>query len=132
MNENNKKVLILVVEDERILINLLEEKLLAEGFEVIKALEGETGLELALSKHPDLILLDLLMPENNGVDMLKKLRDDPWGKAVPVIVLTNLTGEDERLNIDILKLNVTNYFLKVEIGPVEIISKIKETLGINK
>ncbi|MFA5932250.1 MAG: response regulator [Candidatus Paceibacterota bacterium] len=125
-----KKVLILVVEDEKILVNTLEEKLLAEGFEVLKAYNGIDGFTLALSEHPNLILLDLLMPKMDGMSMLKELRKDDWGKNVPVIILTNLTAGDEERNRDITKLEPSYYFMKTEKSLEEIIEKIKEILNI--
>ncbi len=125
-----KKVLILVVEDEKILVNTLEEKLLGEGFDVIKAYNGIDGFTLALSEHPHLILLDLLMPKMDGMSMLKELRKDDWGKNVPVIILTNLTAGDEERNRDITKLEPSYYFMKTEKSLEEIIEKIKEILNI--
>ena len=125
-----KKILILVVEDEKILVNTLEEKLLEEGFDVIKAYNGIDGFTLALSEHPNLILLDLLMPKMDGMSMLKELRKDDWGKTVPVIILTNLTAGDEERNKNITKLEPSYYFMKTEKSLEEIIEKIKEILNI--
>ena len=72
MNKLNQKILILVVEDEEILAKTLQDKLVSEGFEVLKAYDGVEGLKLATNEHPDLILLDLLMPKMDGMGMLKK------------------------------------------------------------
>lgn len=130
MTTIKKKVLILVVEDEKILVNTLEEKLMGEGFSVIKAYNGIDGFTLALSEHPNLILLDLLMPKMDGMSMLKELRKDDWGKSVPVIILTNLTAGDEERNRDITKLEPSYYFMKTEKSLEEIIEKIKEILNI--
>ena len=130
MNKINKKVLILVVEDEKILVNTLEEKLLAEGFDVIKAYNGIDGFALALNEHPNLILLDLLMPKMDGMSMLKELRKDEWGKNVPVIILTNLSASDEERNRDITKFEPSYYFMKTDKSLDEIIEKVKEILNI--
>ncbi len=81
---------LLIIEDEELLINTLEEKFLAEKFEVIKAADGEDGLKKALDIHPDVILLDILMPKIDGITMLKELRKDSWGKHAKVVILTNL------------------------------------------
>jgi two-component system sensor histidine kinase/response regulator len=67
-------------------------------------------LETALEKHPDLILLDLMMPKMDGMSMLKKLREDAWGKKVPVIILTNMSSEQKLL--EAREANVTDYFIK--------------------
>ena len=130
MNKLNQKILILVVEDEEILAKTLQDKLVSEGFEVLKAYDGVEGLKLATNEHPDLILLDLLMPKMDGMGMLKKLREDPWGKKVPVIILTNLTSADEERNKAITKLEPTYYFMKTEKSLEEIVDKIKERLHI--
>ncbi len=87
--ENNKKVLI--VEDEAPLRNALRDKLARENFSVLEAKNGEEGLESALRDHPDLILLDIVMPKMDGMTMLEKLRQDVWGAEVKVIILTNLS-----------------------------------------
>ncbi len=86
-----KKILkkILIIEDDRSLQMALSEKFKHEGFEVLTADNGKTGLKAALENRPNLILLDLLMPIMDGMTMLKKLRKDDWGKYVYVIILTN-------------------------------------------
>lgn len=88
---------ILVVEDDRAEANALEETLTREGFIVTTAENGVKGLERALADHPDLILLDVVMPEMDGLTMLNRLREDEWGKTVPTIILTNLNPDDEIL-----------------------------------
>jgi DNA-binding response OmpR family regulator len=131
MNATNKKVLILVVEDEKIIATTLEEKLSGEGFEVLKAFDGIEGFTLAMNEHPNLILLDLLMPKMDGMTMLKELRKDDWGKTVPVIILTNLSATDEERNKDITKLEPSYYFMKTDKTLEEIVEKAKEILDIN-
>ena len=125
----NKKI-ILITEDEKSLRSALHSKLINEGFNVLEAKDGEEGLSVSLKEHPNLILLDLLMPKMGGMDMLKKLREDVWGKTVPVIILTNLTSADEERNKDITELEPTYYFIKTEKSMDEIVDKIKERLGI--
>ena len=73
---------ILIVEDEGLLLEILETKFKKECFEVITARDGQAGLELALSQHPDLILLDIIMPKMDGMTMLKHLRADSVGKNI--------------------------------------------------
>lgn len=82
---------VLIVEDETALATVLGDKLTAEGFRVLQAADGEQGLEMAVSEKPDLILLDVILPKLNGIDMLKKLRTEPAGKKIPVMMLTNLS-----------------------------------------
>lgn len=93
MEPTSKKILI--IEDEFALRDTLKEVLLHEGFSVVAATDGEEGLELALREHPDLVLLDIILPRMDGITMLKKLREDAWGKGVRVILLTNVDTTKE-------------------------------------
>lgn len=127
----NKRI-ILITEDEKSLRSVLHSKLINEGFDVIEAKDGEEGLEVSLKEHPDLILLDLLMPKLDGMSMLRKLRDNEWGKTVPVIILTNLSSNDEVRNKDITELEPTYYFVKTDKSMEEIVDSIKERLGLLK
>src|SRR4051812_26570151 len=86
---------ILFVEDEIAQREPLVEMLSGSGFTVFQAADGKQGLELALKEHPDLILLDLIMPEMDGVSFMKTLRQDPWGTNVPLIMFTNVSPDTE-------------------------------------
>ncbi len=125
----NKK-LVLITEDEKILRDALRLKLASEGFIVLEAKNGEEGLDIALKEHPDIILLDLVMPKMDGMSMLRKIREDIWGKNVPVIILTNLSSADEDINKDITKLEPTYYFVKTDKKLEEVVEKIKEKLTL--
>lgn len=116
---------ILTVEDDKIIGMALYENLKQEGFEVLRANDGEKGLALALSEHPDLILLDILLPKTDGLTVLSKLRQDAWGKNVPVIVLTNLSEPaDVAATID----TVNEYLVKVDWKIEDIVKRIREKL----
>ena len=128
MIESNKKKLLLIVEDEAIAVKVIAEGLVSENYEVTVAYDGQEGLEVARVKHPDLILLDLLMPRLDGMSMLKKLRDDDWGKKVPVIILTNLSGISEEKLADVSRLEPSYYLIKSNVTMGEIVDKIKEKL----
>lgn len=119
---------VLIIEDEKQLLHVLHDKLLREGFTVLEATDGEKGLALALEKHPDIILLDIVMPKIDGITMLKKLRLDEWGKTVPVIVLTNLS-DNERL-AESMQNNVFDYLIKTDWKLEDVIRKIKEKLHV--
>lgn len=125
MNENKK--MILVVEDEEPLQLVLKDILSAEGYEVVEAKNGEEGLAAALEKHPALILLDILMPKMGGLEMLKKLREDAWGKTAPVIVLTNLSDNEDVAKA--MEEDVSEYFVKTDIKIDEVIKKIRAKIG---
>lgn len=88
---------ILIIEDDRALSQVLGDKFRREGFEVFQASDGRTGLVKALEIKPAVIILDIVMPDMDGLTMLKKLRRNPWGKKVPVLMLSNLS-DPEQLN----------------------------------
>ncbi len=124
----NKKLL--VIEDDNSLRNVLHEKLVLENFTVIEARDGEEGLSVALQQHPDLILLDIIMPKMDGISMMKKLRvTDEWGKHVPVILLTNISAEDEKLNQAIAEDEPAYYLVKSNWTIHDLIEKIRERLS---
>ena len=124
----DQKKTILIVEDEEPMQIALKDILTFEGFDVLMAQNGLEGLEIALEKHPDLILLDILMPKMNGIRMLKILRANQWGKNAKVIILTNY---DEREDVAAaLENEVYDYFVKTDIKITEVVQKIKEKLGM--
>ena len=86
---------VLIVEDEKAIVEILKFNLKREGYEVLEALDGETGLELARTKDPDLILLDVMLPRMNGFDVCSALRDG--GSAVPIIMLTAREEESDKV-----------------------------------
>jgi CheY-like chemotaxis protein len=119
---------ILIVEDEISLQKALNDTLAHEGFEVLTAGNGKTGLKSALDNRPDLIILDILMPVMDGMTMLKKLRKDPWGMHVFVILLTNhepgadLETESERAP------HRSIYLTKCNIGISDIVKMAKDKI----
>ena len=86
---------VLIVEDERPIVEILKYNLKREGYETLEALDGETGLELARTGDPDLILLDVMLPKMNGFDICRTLRDE--GRAVPIIMLTAREEENDKV-----------------------------------
>jgi len=117
---------ILVIEDERPLLNALSAKLQVEGFEVIEAENGELGLKLALSKQPDLILLDIILPKMDGITVLEHLRENTWGKTAKVIILSNLN--DWNNTSSAVNLNVHDYLVKSDWQIKDVIKKVKSKL----
>lgn len=118
---------ILIVEDEVSLRLALKTKLLKEGFDVLDAADGEEGLQIALEDHPDLILLDIIMPVMDGMTMLGKLREDAWGKDARVIMLTNLTDEERAL--DAREHGTFDYLIKSDWKIEDLVKKIQERLA---
>ncbi len=89
---------ILIIEDEAPMRRILKDVFEQEGLKVSEAADGVWGLEKALADHPDLILLDIVMPKMDGITLLKKLRADAWGQTVPVLILTNLSNASRVIN----------------------------------
>ena len=117
---------ILLIEDEEMLANMYQVKFENEGYTLIKARDGEQGLEMAQKEKPDFILLDVIMPKMDGFTVLKKLKEDAATKNIPVLLLTNL-GQDE----DVKKgkeLGAVGYLVKANITPSEVVLKVKEVM----
>lgn len=125
MSYKNKKILI--VEDDVALLNVLAEKFEREEMAVLKAEDGEEGLATALKERPDLILLDILMPKINGLEMLKNLRRDQWGASVPVLILTNLT-DAEKIG-EAIKRGAYEFLIKSDWSLGDIVNKVKDRLS---
>ncbi|MDP3990893.1 MAG: response regulator [Candidatus Nealsonbacteria bacterium] len=118
---------ILLVEDEKALQKTLGDVLEGEGYEVLKALDGQAGLALAKKEKPDLILLDLILPKLHGFEVLKQLKANEATKDIPVIILTNLEsmGDIEKA----IELGAKTYLVKANYSLEEVIDKIKKALG---
>ena len=125
MSKANK---ILIVEDEPAMLDVLAAKLAQAGLTVLTAVNGQNGLDMALAQHPDLILLDIIMPVMDGMTMLRELRKDPWGKSVRVMLLTNLS-EAGRAD-ESFEQEVYDYLVKSDWKLEDIVNKVKGKLGI--
>lgn len=130
-SKSNKKILIIEeVEDEKSLRDVLHDKFVKEGFGVLEAKDGEEGLAIALREHPDLILLDIVMPKMDGLTMMKKLREEnEWGKHVPIIILTNLSADKEKINQAIADNEPAYYLVKSNYTISDLVEKIRELLS---
>jgi len=117
---------IAIVEDDLAISQMYRIKFEAEGYEVETAENGKLGLAMAEDIKPDMILLDLMMPEMNGDEMLKKMRATKWGKDIKVIILTNM-GESEAPDI-IKDLNVEAFILKANMTPRQVAELVKQKL----
>jgi len=124
------KKTILIVEDEVDLRSLLKMKLENEGFTVLEAENGKTGLDSALSLHPDMILLDIIMPIMDGLSTLRELRKDAWGKNASVLILSNLS-KAEKIN-EGLEGNVYGYLIKSDGEPDNIVELIRKKFAESK
>ena len=117
---------ILFIEDEPALQKTLAGTLGREGYEVFSALDGDAGTALAVREHPDLILLDLVLPKKDGFAVLEELKKNQETKNIPVIIMSNLesTGDVERA----LELGATTYLVKTSYSLEEIAEKIRGLL----
>lgn len=124
-NNQNKKIL--MVEDDSSLLNVLVDRFTEEGFSVLKGLTGEDGLDLAIKNHPDLILLDIVMPKMDGITMLRKLREDAWGKKALVILLTNLSADDKIMKA-VTELEPSYYLIKTDWKINDVVERVEKAL----
>ena len=121
---------ILLIEDEKPILDALVDKFSGEGFEVLTAMNGADGLEASINQHPDLIVVDVIMPKMNGMAMLKKLRQDSWGEHAQVIVLTNVNPETDGTLSLILDFKPAFYLVKSDTSLENIAQKAREVLNI--
>ncbi len=126
--DSEQKKKILIVEDEPALRNVLIDKFSNEGFEVIQARDGEEALKTALAEHPDLILLDILLPVMDGMTMLTHLREDVWGKDVHVMLLSNLNTIGTVAKA--VELGSYEYLVKSDWKLEDIVHKVRSVLGM--
>ncbi len=120
---------VLIVEDEIPMLQVLAEKLQEAGFVVSQAKDGQEGLQMAFSQHPSIVLLDILMPKMDGMEMMQKLRADSWGKDVPVIILTNVSPDTDTTMKAIVTFQPVYYLVKSNTKLEEVIKKVNEVTG---
>jgi DNA-binding response OmpR family regulator len=118
---------IAIIEDDQAISQMYRFKFEADGYTVETADNGKLGLALAEHMKPDIILLDLMMPEMTGDQMLEKLRGTSWGKAMKVIILTNM-GEQE-IPKNVRELGVSAVILKADMTPRQVAELVKQQLS---
>ncbi|MGD8373374.1 MAG: response regulator [Candidatus Woesebacteria bacterium] len=121
---------IAIIEDDPVISQMYRMKFEAEGFEVQIAENGELGVALVEKILPDVILLDLRMPKMSGAEALALIRKQPWGRDIPVLVLTNLGEEEAPSSLD--GLHVQSYIVKADLTPSQVVKKIKEAISKSK
>src|SRR3970282_2419809 len=127
---NQTQKTILLADDDVAVRDMYRERLSAAGFAVIEAVDGEQTFDLARHKHPDLILLDIMMPKVNGLDTLAILKQDEETKKIPVIILTALTSELDKVRE--ISTDFVDYVVKAETTPGDVVDKVNAQLGIIK
>jgi len=118
---------ILIVEDDLFLANLLSLRFKKESFEVIQAFSGTEALEKLKSVRPDVILLDIILPQKNGFEVLESISQNPQTSSIPVIIVSNLGQES-----DIEKgkmLGAIDYYVKARLSIDELVNKVRNIVG---
>ena len=123
MNTSQK---ILIIEDDAFLHELCKKKFVDKGYEVVSAFSGKEGISRVQKEMPSLILLDLLLPEMDGLDLLEQLKGDPKTKDTPVIIMSNYSDR-ERVQKG-LELGAEDYIIKAHFTPEDIVKKVADTL----
>ena len=118
---------ILLIEDDKFLRELMSKKLIKTGYDVVFAVDGETGLSKIKEVKPDVVLLDLILPGINGFEVLEKAKKDPEIADIPIIILSNL-GQKEDIERG-QELGATDFIIKAHFTPQEVVDKIKSIIG---
>ncbi len=114
---------ILVIEDDRFLRKAAEAALRRHGYTVLTAADGQTGLQVAQAEHPDLVLLDLIMPGMQGFEVLKLLKEDASTTSIPVIILSNL-GQDADVK-RALEAGAVDYLIKANLALDMLVERVR-------
>ncbi len=117
----------MLVEDDKSLREIYSIRLVAEGYEVVSAGDGEEALAMAVQQRPDLVLSDVMMPKISGFDMLDILRSTPETKNIKVIMMTALSSEDQRQRGE--NLGADKYLVKSQVGIEDVINAVHEVLN---
>lgn len=119
---------ILLIEDDATLLDMYRLRFEKEGFNFFTANRGKAGIELASKERPDLILLDIVMPEMDGYQVLEQLKKNATTKDIPVVMLSNL-GQHEEIDHG-MKLGAADYFIKASLTPSDLVARVSKRLGI--
>lgn len=121
------KTTILIIEDDITLSQIASERLRHEGYQVYTVFDGPDGLAVAANMHPDLILLDIIMPIMNGFEVLKKLKEDPKLRSIPVIIFSNLAQEKDKARAR--ELGAIDFLVKANFTPALLVEQIAKILN---
>ena len=117
---------ILIVEDDAVISTMYRAKFEADGFEVFTAADGSEGLEIAKKQKPNLIMLDVILPQLDGFSVLEHLKKDAKLKKIPVIMMTNLGTDDDKVKG--AKMGAADYLVKASLTPAQISDRVKHYL----
>ena len=123
------KPLIILIDDDETLIDMYSTKLRLSGFTVLTASNGNEGFNVVSVNTPNLVLTDLVMPESDGFELLRKIKNDKRTKDFATVALTNLSSESDKK--EALKLGAIDYLVKSNYTPAQIVEKVRGYLGIS-
>lgn len=118
---------ILIIEDEEILADLLQKKLIQAGYSVLVAVDGVEGMKEVKKDIPDLILLDIIMPKMGGFEVMRELQKEKKFSKIPIIIISN-SGQPVELDLA-QKLGATDWLIKTDFDPQEVLNKVVKQIG---
>src|SRR5579859_1776642 len=118
---------VLLVDDEAAIVEVFSQALKAGGFDVITASNGNEGISKAKSEKPDIILLDQILPDINGNEILHTLKEDPATKDIPVAIVSNFT-QDTMIQ-DAINRGAVDYLMKYQISPQDLVTKVNQIIS---
>jgi len=118
---------ILIVADDPSLLDMYVERIKAEGAIVLEANNGEQAIKVAKEEHPQIILLDIMMPKTNGFEVLKDLKSDPDTAEIPIVILTALADDQKRRQA--FTLGAADFIVKSEILPIDVVEKMRKIIA---
>ena len=121
-----KNTTVLLIEDDPDQISLYQTKFELEGFDILSTRRGAEGIEMAKTKNPDIILLDLVLIAEDGLDVLDKLKKDAGTQHIPVVILTNLVKKEVMEKA--MSLGAASFIVKTDTAPKDVVLKVREVL----
>lgn len=124
MPTDSKRKKILIVEDEELLLEMYQEVFEKEGFDVVKATTGQEAVNVAIAEKPNFVLLDILLPGDNGIYFLEQRKLQPALASIPVIAFSNF--DDPNIKKNAFRLGIQDYLIKTNYTPQEIVKKVEK------
>ena len=123
---SDKKIKVLLVEDDAMIVEMYKTRMESEGWEVFTTDLGSEAIKIAQSKKPDIVLLDIILPEVDGFAIIKDLKSESSTKKIPVLMLTNLGQESDQNKGK--EIGVDGYFIKSQHTPADVMIKIQSLI----
>lgn len=127
VSANSKKVLI--IEDNSDFLGMIADNFESEGIKAFRSTSGKEGFEIAKKEKPNVIILDVLLEDIDGFEVLSLLKDDPDTHLLPIVIYTNLQNENDKMMS--FRLGADGYYLKTETPPLKLVEEIKKIIAKN-